>query len=86
MTIHALKTHPPHFADVLAGLKRAELRKDDRGFAIGDLLVLQEYEPRSPRSGYTGRAVTVRVTHVLAGFEGLAPEWVMLSIEMEPKP
>jgi hypothetical protein len=42
MATHELKTVAPHFAHVQSGAKRAEIRKDDRGFAVGDVLVLRE--------------------------------------------
>ena len=79
MTTHELKTHPPHFAAVQSGAKRAEIRRDDRGFAVGDVLVLREYDPTA--NEHTGRFVEVRVTHVLRGFEGLAEGFVSLSVE-----
>jgi hypothetical protein len=79
MMTHELKTHPQHFAHVQSGAKRAEIRKDDRGFAVGDVLVLREYDREA--DALTGRYVEVRVTHVLKGFEGLAEGFVSLSIE-----
>lgn len=79
MATHELKTVQPHFAAVQSGAKRAEIRRDDRGFAVGDVLVLREYDPTT--SEHTGRFVEVRVTHVLKGFVGLAEGWVSLSVE-----
>jgi len=80
MKTHELKTTQPHFEHVRSGVKRAEIRRDDRGFAVGDVLVLREYDPAS--CSYSGREVEVRVTHVLSGFEGLAAGYVSLSIEL----
>lgn len=79
MATHELKTHPQHFAHVSDGTKRVEVRKDDRPFAVGDRLTLREWDPVTGE--YTGRFVEVRITHVLRGFEGLASDWVALSIE-----
>lgn len=81
MKTHELKTTAPHFEHVRSGAKRAEIRKDDRGFAVGDVLALKEYDASS--RSYSGREVEARVTHVLAGFEGLSPGWVALSIACE---
>lgn len=78
---HQLKTVQPFFDAVRDGKKTAELRKDDRGFQIGDVLVLREYDAKLRR--YSGASVTVVVTHVLRDFEGLAPWWVMLSFRIE---
>jgi hypothetical protein len=44
MTEHDLKVAPEHFASLWDGTKTAELRKDDRGFAVGDTLLLCEYD------------------------------------------
>lgn len=79
MRTHELKTVPPHFGDVERGAKRVEVRLDDRGFAVGDVLILREYDPASGE--YTGRVCEVLVTHILAGFVGLAPGYVALSLE-----
>lgn len=80
MTIHELKTLQPHFDAIELREKRAELRRDDRGFEVGDTLVLREYDPQS---GYSGRSCKAKVTHILAGFEALVPGHVMMSIELE---
>lgn len=45
MKQHELKTWPSSFDAVWRGTKGYELRNDDRGFAIGDLLVLHEWVP-----------------------------------------
>ena len=80
MKTHELKTVQPHFDHVRSGVKRAEIRRDDRDFAVGDVLVLREYDPTT--DSYSGREVEARITHVLAGFEGLAAGYVALSIEL----
>ena len=36
MTVISLKILPVYFPEVCAGRKRAELRKDDRGFRVAD--------------------------------------------------
>jgi hypothetical protein len=69
----------PFFDDVASGRKRVEIRRDDRGFEIGDRLLLREWDPRS---GYTGREVNVLVTHVLRGW-GLPNLLVALSISLD---
>ena len=79
---HQLKTVQPFFDAVASGAKTAELRKNDRGFRVGDMLLLEEY---NEESGYTGASEGVEVTHVLNDFEGLAPGWVMLSFKRRPK-
>lgn len=63
MTLHDLKIWPDYFDDVAAGRKRAELRKNDRNFQVGDLCNLREFDPVTGK--YTGRGVTASITHVL---------------------
>ncbi|HCU0422024.1 TPA: DUF3850 domain-containing protein [Klebsiella aerogenes] len=77
--LHTLKIAPKHFNDVVAGQKKAELRKDDnRGYKDGDVLALCEWK----HGRYTGREWTAVVTHVLPVREVMndSDNWVMLSI------
>lgn len=63
MRTHELKTWPEPFAALVAGVKRYEVRPcHDRVFAVGDLLVLREYDPRT--KNYSGRSVSARVIHM----------------------
>lgn len=80
---HTLKIWPNHFEEVAEGRKKAEIRKDDRGFAVGDLLHLVEFDPaKCIAVRETGRTMTVAITHILHGGRfGLDPDYVMLSIE-----
>ena len=81
MSRHELKTWPEYFAAVLDGSKRAELRYDDRGFAVGDVLRLREWDPDEER--YSGRECSVTVTHIVQGGAfGLAEGHVMMSIAL----
>lgn len=43
---HELKTWPEPFAAILSGEKRHEVRKNDRGFKVGDVLHLREWKAR----------------------------------------
>ena len=45
MPEHILKIVPPYFDSVASGRKTMELRKDDRGYAVGDTLILREWDP-----------------------------------------
>lgn len=66
MSEHRLKTWPEHFTAITQGLKTFEVREDDRGFAVGDTLVLEEYDPATRR--YSGRYVAREVTHILRDY------------------
>ena len=43
--IHELKIHPIQFEAVMTGKKHHEFRRDDRGFKVGDHLILREFMP-----------------------------------------
>jgi len=58
---HVLKIAPVWFAAVVTGAKTAEVRRDDRGYEVGDTLILHEWDG----TGETGRTCRVLVTHVL---------------------
>lgn len=61
--VHELKTHPIFFGSVLSGAKPFEIRKNDRGFKLGDILKLCEWEPLEKK--YTGRFCFRMVTSIL---------------------
>jgi hypothetical protein len=66
--IHELKTVPPYFDAVKSGTKTFEVRRDDRGFQPGDLLVLREWLPEIGE--YSPAAPVFReITYVLQGLE-----------------
>lgn len=77
--VHELKTWPEHWADVAANKKTHEVRQNDRDFAVGDVLCLQEYDRATGK--WTGKFVFRRVKHVLHGGEhGVEAGYVVLSL------
>ena len=64
---HELKCWPEPFEAILCGDKRHEYRKDDRGFKVGETLLLSEW---SESGGYTGASVEVGITYISRG-----PAW-----------
>jgi len=82
--IHTLKTWPPYFQDIWEGRKTAEVRKNDRDFAVGDVLILNEWNPEE--NEYTGSCLRVLVTHMLRSTDGdfgLKRGYVMLSFTIK---
>lgn len=65
---HHVKIWPEFFDAVDSGIKPFELRKDDRHYAVGDTVVLQEWEPNTAR--FSGRTTTKIITHKT---DGLGP-------------
>lgn len=76
---HNLKIWPEHYSAVCAGLKRAELRKNDRDYRVGDTLDLCEWDKDD--ESFTGNYISVTVTHVADVSEWM-PGYVLLSIEL----
>lgn len=79
LTIHRLKCEAPFFDVVEVGRKTAELRKDDRGYKVGDVLELIRTKDGHPT--HAGAKLQVLVTHIVRATDGpwLAPGHVMLS-------
>ena len=78
---HELKIAPRYFIPVHSGRKPFEVRRDDRGFAVGDTILLREFVHYSNQ--YTGRKTRKRITYILRDpayckegycILGLAPE------------
>ena len=67
--VHELKCWPDSFEQISAGHKTFELRKDDRGYKVGDYLLLREWTPMvdlgAVEQQYTGRNAMAVVTHIL---------------------
>jgi hypothetical protein len=82
MPRHDLKTWPQYYQAIIDGLKTFDIRKDDRGFQVGDELLLREYKP--DKQQYTGRQLLVKVTYVTRGGQWGIPEGlVILAIKVE---
>lgn len=87
MTTHRLKIHEQYADAVLNGTKTFEVRKNDRGYEVGDKIVFNvvanggistEAAARHPLNG-----ATYRIDYILDDFEGLAQKYVALAISKE---
>lgn len=83
-----LKTEQPYVAEVALGLKRAELTLDDRHYAVGDILILNETVKGVESNLDEPKWVAAVITHILrddpsAQFTiGLKEGYAMLSIQV----
>lgn len=80
-----LKCWPEYFQPICDGTKTVEVRLDDRGYQVGDVLRLHEWAltAAAPLAGhYTGRTVDVVVTHILRDIPGLGHGFVAMSIRL----
>lgn len=83
MAVHELKTLPEFFEAVASGAKPFEVRKDDRGYSVGDVLWLREWNPSTERYG---AGYVRRVSYVLKGGQfGIQEGHVVMGI-VAPKP
>lgn len=62
MTIIKKKIWPEYFDDVASGKKKFELRLNDFDVKEGDVLILEEWDPKKEK--YTGRKTEKKVTCV----------------------
>lgn len=84
--VHRVKSWVPFFQAIKRGDKTHDLRKDDRGYNVGDQLVLSEYDQTTGR--YTGDRFIVDITFITdrrtpCAFSSavLPPEYCILSIQ-----
>jgi len=83
MKTHKLKTWPEPFQAVVDGKKTYEWRKDDRGFEVGDRLLLREWDPE--KEHYTGREMVVFVTYISRDSFDIPEGYCVLAIQ-DPSP
>ncbi|MGN6438518.1 MAG: DUF3850 domain-containing protein [Agriterribacter sp.] len=77
---HKLKTWPKFFFEIMEGRKSFEVRKNDRGFKVGDFLMLEEWNPVTQK--YTGFFEVKEVTFILDGGQfGIEKDYVVMSIQ-----
>lgn len=82
---HHLKSWPQYFRPITEGLRTHELRRNDRGFEVGDFVLLEEFDP--VRQEYTGESCEVEITSMTSrsqpcamSSEALDPAFCILSI------
>ena len=82
MRTHRLKIWPEFFKEVKAGRKTFEVRYDDKGYMVGDKLVLLEFDPSGVGAGeYTDREIERTVTYKMhGGKHGLDPNYCILGL------
>ena len=84
-TVHELKTLPEFYQAIVDEEKTFEIRKNDRGFKVGDYLRLKEIYSTNGKRRYTGREVTVIVRYIFDGsnLSGIiTPGFVIMSIDI----
>ena len=75
---HELKIYPEHYKNILLGLKKVEIRFNDRNYQENDLLLLNEYDPVKRK--YTGAQLKRKVDFIIKNVQGLNYDFVILQI------
>ncbi|WP_212647190.1 DUF3850 domain-containing protein [Candidatus Enterococcus clewellii] len=60
--VHQLKTDPEWFKDARRGVKKFEIRSNDRDFCKGDIVILEEYNRETKE--YSGESIIVEVIYI----------------------
>lgn len=76
---HALKTWPAYFLAITSGRKNFEVRKNDRPFKEGDIILLQEYD--ADKKQYTGKEWQGEITYVMNDSEFCKKGFVIMGIK-----
>lgn len=89
MKIHELKILPQYFVDVKSGKRTFELRKNDRDFEVGDILMLKEFNPNKQYetmeggvlSNFSGEKILRQISYILKDIEGLDKNYEILGVK-----
>lgn len=76
--VHELKLAEMYYEDVKTGKKTFELRKNDRGYRVGDALLMSEFTAGEP----TGRTIYANIEYMLEDYQGLQEGYAILGIRV----
>ena len=76
---HILKTFDPYYYEIENGEKNFELRKNDRDYKVGDILILKQF---SLITGFSGLFQKRKIKYILKDAEefGLKKGYVILGL------
>ena len=77
MKVHELKIGSKFFEAVKDGRKKFEIRKNDRNYQEGDILILREYDPITRL--FSGEIIKVEITYMTDWEQ--KDDYVVLGIE-----
>lgn len=81
MATHHIKCYNYFFNLIASGLKTSEVRKNDRDYKVGDIIILQDYY--SSAEFISGRTIMIEATHILNGGQfGILPEYCVISFKI----
>ena len=77
--IHQIRLAAMYYDDVASGKKSFELRKNDRGYKVGDTLEMQEFKD----GRFMGRIIRAKIVYMLEDYTGLEDGYCILGTEVE---
>ena len=77
--VHDIKIAASYYDDVTSGRKRFELRKNDRGYKVGDSLKMREFKDGK----HTGRTIDADIIYMLEEYAGLEEGYCILGIDVK---
>ena len=84
MTTHRLNVRIEYADAIVSGTKTFEVRKNDRGYKVGDKIVFNVVTNEGYAVGAAARhplnGAAYRIDYILDDFEGLAQKYVALAI------
>lgn len=84
MATHRLKVLIKYADAIMNGTKTFEIRKNDRGYEVGDKIVFDVVTNEGYAVGEAAKhplnGAAYRIDHILDDFEGLAQKYVALAI------
>lgn len=75
---HEVKIAVSYYGDIVSGKKKFELRKNDRGYKVGDSLKMLEFKDGK----YTGRTIDADIIYMLEDYTGLEEGYCILGIDV----
>lgn len=78
--IHSLKLNEKYCDDVLYGLKRFEVRFNDRNFKVGDIVHFIPVNSHGITVTHAVSKIYFKITYILSDFCGLSDNYVVFTI------
>ncbi len=76
--LHVLKLREPYFEHVATGVKKFEVRKNDRNYKVGDILMLKKWDGVA----FTNDYILASITYILDEPLYLRQRYVVLGIDV----
>lgn len=87
MNTHTLKVFIKYADAIMNGTKTFEIRKNDRGYKVGDKIVFNVVSEggisTGAAAGHPLNGKAYRIDYILDDFEGLAQKYVAMAISKE---